>query len=541
MKHLQHITELGPLLERLNIRHVVIAPGSRNAPLIQLFTGNRAFRCHSIVDERSAGYVALGMARQLQQPVVVVTTSGTAVLNLGPAVAEAYYQKVPLIVVTADRPLESIRQFDNQVIDQVAPFFNHSVGFFEFPPELRSEEELVAALSSAAQLLREAVSLRGGPVHLNVPMVEPLYELLPEPALSGFGNGNLTGSGEESPGVFPPLPGDKKILVLAGMGTHDERVRSALESLVASGQTVVVAEHIANMPSDLFISNAELVLAGASPEERSRLAPDLVIGFGGQVVSKRLKLFLQRLKGVDFSTIQDDPGGALKALSVSSPGKGKGGPNLFQEVWKSIESRELRRAGQFLAKAPFCGLTAVQIALSSVPANAVVHLGNSSTVRFAQLMPVRKELTYFSNRGTSGIDGCVSSAVGAAMVSDGLHLLLVGDLSFVYDSNSLWNRNFPMNLKIIVLNDGGGGIFRLLDGPGRMDFFEEFSVTHHPVSLELLSQSFGRNFSRAAQREEFTEELAQLFRPGSQLSVLEVDTTGLENSRTFKEFMNQNI
>jgi 2-succinyl-5-enolpyruvyl-6-hydroxy-3-cyclohexene-1-carboxylate synthase len=122
------------------------------------------------------------------------------------------------------------------------------------------------------------------------------------------------------------------------------------------------------------------------------------------------------------------------------------------------------------------------------------------------------------------------------MVSKHLHVLVVGDLSFVYDSNALWNQRFPPNLKIVVINDGGGGIFRLLDGPDRMDFFEEFSVTRHPVSLELLSQSFGREYRRAEQMEDVIRDLEALFDPGSSLSILEIDTTKSENSRIFKEF-----
>jgi 2-succinyl-5-enolpyruvyl-6-hydroxy-3-cyclohexene-1-carboxylate synthase len=165
----------------------------------------------------------------------------------------------------------------------------------------------------------------------------------------------------------------------------------------------------------------------------------------------------------------------------------------------------------------------------------VVHLGNSSTIRNSQLIRARSGLNYYSNRGISGIDGSVSTAVGAAMVSSAPHLLLVGDLSFVYDSNALWNRNFPKNLKIVVMNDGGGGIFRLLDGPGRMEFFEEFSVTHHPVSLELLSQSFGRTYMRVDGLDGLGEQLEVLFSEGARVSVLEVDTTSGENSRIFKE------
>jgi len=173
--------------------------------------------------------------------------------------------------------------------------------------------------------------------------------------------------------------------------------------------------------------------------------------------------------------------------------------------------------------------------LQSVPSQTVIHLGNSATIRNSQLVRARDDLEYYSNRGISGIDGSLSAAVGAAMVSDQLHLVLLGDLSFVYDSNALWNENFPENLKIVVLNDGGGGIFRLLDGPDRMGFFEEFSVTHHPVSLELLSGAFGKSFGRAGDFETLDRLMGSLYAAGTALSVLEVDTTACENSRIFKQ------
>jgi len=173
--------------------------------------------------------------------------------------------------------------------------------------------------------------------------------------------------------------------------------------------------------------------------------------------------------------------------------------------------------------------------LKALPPQTIVHLGNSATIRLSQLVRARPDLQYYSNRGISGIDGSFSSAVGAAMVSNQQHLLILGDLSFVYDSNALWNKNFPENLKIVVLNDGGGGIFRLLDGPDRMGFFEEFSVTHHPVSLELLSTAFGRTVSRVASMEELEQRMPLLWSPGHGVSVLEVDTTQSDNRRIYKD------
>jgi 2-succinyl-5-enolpyruvyl-6-hydroxy-3-cyclohexene-1-carboxylate synthase len=536
MHHLQHIAELAPALERMGARQVVIAPGSRNAPLVQLFTSREGFSCHSIVDERSAAYVALGMARQTGEPVVVVTTSGTAVLNLSPAVAEAFHQHLPLVVLTADRPLEKVPQFNNQVTDQRAPYFNHSKGFFEFPVQVRTQEDLQMDLLAVEELLKEAMRGPRGPVHVNLPLTEPLYVPLPGPALS---SGNDKGrSNEVLPGAeLSPVQADlseKKVLILAGMGSGSEEICTALEELVNRGQVVVVAENISNLHSEKFISVPELVLAGAKTDELKELVPDVVIAFGLQMVSKRMKLFVNSLEKAEILVI---PEGASVREWLVAMGRNldKEVKNLYQRSWLALEEREYLRASVYLESAPYCNLVAVHKILERVPEGTVVHLGNSTTIRNSQLIRARSGLSYYSNRGISGIDGSVSTAVGAAMVSSAPHLLLVGDISFVYDSNALWNRNFPKNLKIVVMNDGGGGIFRLMDGPGRMEFFEEFSVTHHPVSLELLSQSFGRTYMRVDGLDGLGEQLEVLFSEGARFSVLEVDTTSGENSRIFKE------
>ncbi len=537
----QHIAELGPLLEREGIRHVVIAPGSRNAPLIQLFTSSPVFHCYSIVDERSAAYVALGISRELGQPVAVVTTSGTAVMNLAPAIAEAFYQRIPLVILTADRPPEPIRQFTNQRIDQTAPFYNHTKGFFEMPTEPRSEDEVISSLAALGQLIQEALFDPPGPVHVNIPLLEPLYEPLPAPLFSDRLSVMFPGTGpelrDEGEAGEALLTEAGRVLFLAGSGQYPADAIERLTAWCRRHPAVVIAENLANFPGGgEVIGNPDLVLSGATDQELAALNPDLVVGMGGQVISKRLKNFLQSGSQPLTIQVEGDPGMWIRRnLNPELPG-GEFRENDFLKAWKGLEERQLQKAGQLMAASPFSNLAVIAGILNSVPPETVVHLGNSSTVRYAQLLPVRRDLTYYSNRGTSGIDGSVSTAVGAAMVSTRLHLLVVGDLSFVYDSNALWNSRFPGNLRIVVINDGGGGIFRLLEGPERMDFFEEYSVTHHPVSVELLSQAFGRGVDRATGMEELQEKLEALFRPGSAVQVLEADTTGSENSLIFKAF-----
>lgn len=543
MKRLQHIAELAPLLKGKGLKHVIICPGSRNALLIQLFTSDKDFTCYSLVDERSAGYVALGMARHLGEAVAILTTSGTAVLNLAPAVAEAYHQQIPLFVITADRPPEKIRQFNNQIIDQQVPFFNNSKAFYQLPMLSRSEE-LDMALFHMDGLFAEGLAYPAGPVHLNVLLEEPLYEMLPFPFPEKEGKGSKKKEIIREQAMLPDfskVEEQTKIMVLAGMGSYQKELIQDLQKLQELGQVLVIAENIANLPGENFVSGPELILAGLEKEGMAALAPDLLISFGGQVVSKRLKLFLQGLPDLAHMDIDENVSASLEQLAEHISGLA-GSPlqNDFLETWKQEEDGKSLPLAEKVQGLPYGNLYLVHSLLSAAPAQSVIHLGSSSSIRYTQILPLRKDLKYFSNRGTSGIDGCVSSAVGAAMVSEELHILLVGDLSFVYDSNALWNRQFPDNLKIVVLNDRGGGIFRLLKGPSDMDFFEDYSVAYHPVSPEKLAYSFEKKALRVENGEELREAISLLLAPDSKLSVLDVDTSKEENSRIFKKFLDFN-
>jgi 2-succinyl-5-enolpyruvyl-6-hydroxy-3-cyclohexene-1-carboxylate synthase len=328
-------------------------------------------------------------------------------------------------------------------------------------------------------------------------------------------------------------------MLLAGMGQYDKALTEKLLKLLRECQSVVIAENIANLPDGEFISQPELLLAGVEEDETWGLIPDLLVSFGGQVVSKRLKIFLQGLPDLVHVEIEGHVEASLDQLAECiSRDRLPGTVNRYLEVWKQAQEKSGLIVKGKLQTLEYGNLRVIHALLAAAPPGSVIHLGNSSTIRYSQVLPHRQDLTYYSNRGTSGIDGSVSAAVGAAMVSERMHILLVGDLGFVYDSNAMWNRNFPENLKIVVLNDDGGGIFRLLKGPSEMEFFEEFLVTHHPVSPELLAKSFGRQAAQVGSMEELKGAIVALFNPGSTLSVLDVHTAEQENSRIFKEFMN---
>jgi len=537
----QHIADLFYILEKSGLRHVVICPGSRNAPLIQGFTRNNSFTCHSIVDERSAGYVALGMARELGECVAVVTTSGTAALNLYPAVAEAWHQKIPLLLLTADRPPEWPLQFNNQIIDQHGIFSGNAKTFYNIPFTVH-DKALKGLYEDLKTIAGCAVEDHSGPVHINIQLEEPLYEILTETNSKEVTSLDFSKKPDRDVELITEkdqilisdhLIGMKKVLVLAGMRSYTDEEKFLMGSLAARYQVVVVAENIANLSSDLFIGNPELILGSMSDKEQGLLAPDLLLSIGGQIVSKKLKLMINSMKELKILSLENPPVKLFRELAHRMETREE---NRYLHIWKSAASVAAEKSREFFNTAPFCILSATGRIMEVIPGDSVVHLGNSSTIRYSQLFPVRGDLRFYSNRGTSGIDGCLSSAVGAAMVSDKLHVLILGDLSFIYDSNGLWNKDFPENLRIIVLNDGGGGIFRIIEGPDRMPFFEEFSVTHHPVSIQLLVEAFGLKYRISTDIAALEQGLSYIFEKDSGACVIEVETSKSENSAIFRKF-----
>jgi 2-succinyl-5-enolpyruvyl-6-hydroxy-3-cyclohexene-1-carboxylate synthase len=260
--------------------------------------------------------------------------------------------------------------------------------------------------------------------------------------------------------------------------------------------------------------------------------PDLIVSLGGQVVSKRTRLFVQKCNDTPVLVFDFLPYVLFRELVLNNDQESE---YTYLTQWKKIEEEALWKVDKFMMENAFCNLTSIGGVLNTIPGNSVVHLGNSSTIRNTQLFPQRNNLKYFGNRGASGIDGSLSTAVGAAMVSKKLHVVILGDLSFVYDSNAMWNRDFPKNLKIIVLNDGGGGIFRIIEGPDKMPFFEEFSVTDHPVSLQKLANAFGLKHQQVSDYKELNDGLLALFDGDDEVEVLEVFTAESENSLIFKQ------
>jgi len=547
----KHIHQLAALLLKKGITDIVISPGSRNAPMIHTFHGIAGFNCRNVVDERSAAYFALGLSLAKQKPVAIVCTSGTATLNYAPAVAEAFYQNIPLIVLTADRPDYWIDQLESQCIRQEGIYRNFVKKEVNLPLG-ESEKELWFAARQINECLNLAVAGNPAPVHINIPLEEPLHQLidaeLPEVKDIAIAPVKPKVSETELSGLAELVGQSKKIMVLAGQLNPNPALEKALAAFVAKTGAVVLHEYLSNLQSEQFVGSIDALMAAILEENTTDYNPDLLITLGGQFVSKSLKQFLRKNKpaehwhlslgGEHFDTYQS----LTKVVQTEATdffeslvGQKIQANSDYQKLWKSKENRVNRLRDEFVAKAEFSDLKAFELIGKNIPENSVIHLGNSSSVRYALIHDRVNQAEYYSNRGTAGIDGCLSTAVGFASESNQISTVIVGDLSFFYDSNALWNKYIGDNLRIIVIHNGGGNIFSMIKGPGETPAFKEHFFTENTHKAGGLAKAFGLEYFSATNESELQQALTEFYSPDQKASVLEVFTDAEVNVKVFRE------
>lgn len=485
----------------LGVRHVVLCPGNRSAPVSLSFIRHKEFKCFSLVDERSAAYTALGIATAENKPVVIVCTSGTAVLNFYPAIAEAFYSQIPLIVITADRPPHLIDQWEGQCIRQTSIFEKHSLDSLTFDVENANEFEF--------EKLRKCIFPSKGPVHINIPLEEPLYAVDSE-----FSYINVKTFENENTSFLNQFPLEKlppKILILAGADAYGQRFEEDCSFLKNSKKTVFIADILSGLSKSQNIKNWDLTCLLASDNEKKNIKPDLLITFGKIIVSKSLSQFLKKYKpenhwhitpnatiGDPFQTKpreiickEEDFLSWLKNNISSSDEE-------YFNTWKKISEKYELCTNKLFEKQIFNEFTVSKFVLNKIDKKVILYLANSMPVRYVSyLSAFCKNINIFCNRGTSGIDGTTSAAAGVSMVSNKITLLLTGDLSFFYDINGLWNKYLKGNFKIIVFNNNGGGIFRIIDGPDKAKERESYITAPHYRNCEAIAQNFGFEYFEA--------------------------------------------
>lgn len=557
----------------------IIAPGSRSAPLTAALAQQPGLRCRVVYDERAAGHIALGLAQQSGRPVGLVCTSGTAALNLAPALAEAFYQQVPLLALTADRPPEWVDQQDNQAIHQRRLYEPHVRGSFELPVDYGHPDAAWHAQRVMQEAIERAVWPLPGPVHVNVPLREPLYPGLArsetgqsEREETGQSEGAMPLSRSFSRTLLPARPqlsepawdallaawrlATRKLLV-AGMVPRDDRLRQALGELSTRPDVAVIADVTANLfPEGTPLHHGDAILGTQDAATRRALQPDLVISFGGPVTSKYVKQFLRGLPPHPHWRLQpagdapdtyqtvthvlpmqpDDFFVELARRTTSLPQ-----PSGYAAHWQRLERSAGQRIDRFLGQAEFGEFQAVGRVLHALPTGSRLQVGNSMPIRYANLIGHAGGSalhSVHSNRGVSGIDGAVSTAVGAALASDALTTLVVGDLGFFYDRNGLWHDFVPANLRIVLLNNHGGGIFDIIDGPDRLpaELRRAYFLTPQPLTAERTAADHGLDYQRVADAASLERALATFFQPSPRPALLEIETDMAANSQVFRQF-----
>ena len=524
---------------QFDIDTVVISPGSRNAPLTIGFSNHPEINALSVVDERCAAFFALGIAQQTHKPVAILCTSGSALLNYYPAIAEAFYSNIPLVVISTDRPEHLIDIGDGQTIRQENVFENHIL----FSANLVEDDKFKTRNS---QLIGEALQIsvsQQGPVHINVPFDEPLYETVaemqkfhfPHISMSSLDNSHINYQ------AFSKIwNAAKKKMIVVGVNYPDTALHKLMNFYADDESVLILTETTSNLHHKKAIDSIDQLIFSLDESQFQDLKPEVLITFGGMIISKKIKQFLRKYAPKHHWNI--DPKKAVNTffcLSEFIQIKPVDFFSKFQEVVikkestyqsKWLQLRDVKRAQhqQYLSKVIHSDFKVFEQVLESVPNNCQLQISNSSIIRYAQLFSVKDSITVFCNRGTSGIDGSTSTAIGAAYTSKNQTVFITGDLSFFYDSNALWNSAIPANFRIILINNSGGGIFKILPGPKSTNALHYF-VTPHCLTAEHLCKMYEFEYQKAFSSESVRKELKDFYKTSEKPKILEIFTPSAEN------------
>ena len=569
------------ILSCINFRlfDVVISPGSRNVPLAIGFASNEKFNCYSIVDERSAAFFALGLSQKSKKPTILICTSGSALLNYYPAVAEAYYSEIPLIILSADRPKYKINIGDGQTIDQSDVYKKNILYSNTLSQDCsHATEEIVKSNlqkiinnkddSSKIQKLQKSIQTNNEamiekafnlsinkmqPVHLNVPMEEPLYDFIDSPSISIKLKKKIEKnlSIKDLDNCYKTINKASKILILIGVSDGYILSKKSIQKINSCSSMVVMKEHTSNVFNESFISNIDRLVGPIELQSNSdsafdELSPEIVISLGGMIVSKKIKSFLRNYKPkkhfhIGNNISKDSFYSGVDHLEVS--------PNKFFEnivfkkidsnyhnLWQDINRSKLELHNRYMRVANFSDLKVFELLSNWIPKKYDIQVANSTPVRYFQLFDLKNKNHMFANRGTSGIDGSTSTAIGSSINSDLPVVLITGDLSFFYDINALWNKHIPPSFRIIIINNGGGGIFKILPGFKENNLFSEFIETKHNLSARSIAKMFNLNYSRVSTKFGLNLALRTFFKNSKKPKILEIKTSGIKSAKILKDY-----
>ena len=534
----QSITDL---CFKKNIKNIVISPGSRNAPLTLGFNLHPYFKTYSLVDERAAAFFALGIAQQVKFPVVLVCTSGSALLNYYPAISEAYYSNIPLVILSADRPERLLNIGDGQTINQ-KNVFDKNIGYSEnlnqndnyylnlFGLRDNNQDKINKALNFSIE--------KQTPVHINIPFSEPLYEITNSLSvntinkLPGLNNQNI----KNISSFRNKWQNSIKKIILIGVSSPDILCKKSIDLLASDSSLLVLTENTSNVYHPSFCNKIDQLIAPLTNKELKEFRPEILITIGGMIISKKIKAIFRDNKPKEhwhigihdandtffcltkhFKTI---PNNIISKLYENFNDNGTD----YHNKWDLIISKRSEKHKKYLSKLIYCDFKVFDYVLKSIPSNSMLQVSNSSAIRYTQLFDIDSSINVFCNRGTSGIDGSTSTAIGAASVFKGNTVFITGDLSFFYDSNALWNNFIPTSFRIILINNKGGGIFKILTKDNNTELFKKFFETKHDLYAKDLCNMYGFEYFMSDDEDKLKNVLNDFYNQSEKPRLLEVIT-----------------
>ena len=536
------------LLKEYGINQCVLSAGARNVPFVHSVEEDPYFKCYSVVDERSAGYFALGLAQQTGKPVVISCTSSTAACNYWPPVAEAFYQNVPLVVLTSDRDPALLGQREDQMIDQVGMYDRHvrkSVNL----PIVKDEDDFRLCQRLVNEALLELDHREGGPVHINVPMkwYSTSFTTPKLPAVTRIKRVGLEDPISKWERAVKRLQKYKRILVACGQkSAPSNELKERLQTFFDRYGCVVAVEHMSNIDIEGAI-NTFVCMEGKyiTPKKFDELCPDLVISFGGNIM-QGLKPQLRTTKR-EFDHWLVSPDGAvcdlfghLRVIFECSP------EHFFSQMNKAAgESvkpdltyyREMKAYADSVIRPEFSwsNVYAVEQVAHGIPSGSIVHLSINTAIRSMNFFELSKGTRAYANIGTYGIDGCLSSFLGQASAVDGLAFLVIGDLAFFYDMNALRIKHVKNNVRILLLNNRGGEEF-YYNGMWQNENSDLHTSARHNIEAGGWAKSCGFCYLRADDKKSFDEVLPQFLGESECPVLLEVFTEMRDDCQTILDF-----
>lgn len=542
------------LLAAHGVKRAVVSPGSRNAPLIEALDSVGSMHLTVVIDERSAAFMALGMASVTGECVALVCTSGSALLNYAPALAEAYYRHIPLVAISADRAHEWIDRNDGQTILQPTAYGE----FVKRRFNIDSRDSAVYRDLVVNDAVNLACGYPCGPVHVNIEIPDPsLTDNAPSTGgkprhIKKIGRGFDLDRNDISQ-LAGRLGPDTRVMVVAGCYKPDQRLNKALGRLCSFGNFIVMADAISNLHGQGIITTVDTVLSGISHDIAESLRPDIVISHGGAILSARLKSYLRDGEvehwHVGGEEVSQDTFGSMSLTIDTAPEcfyrqiiaamRHTDAHSDYSMRWIRYSERAIATAREYIANSPWCDMSVISRVLALVPRRFNVQLSNGMSVRYAQLLPYGHH-RYDCNRGVSGIEGSTSTAIGASACYNEGTILITGDMSAAYDMHGLSLESIPARFKMVVVANNGGGIFNYIKGTCGYEHVNRYLAAQRDFCIGDIAAALGFRVFEASSFDELDSAMEKMLSDDTRPAMLVAKTSSTESAEIMKQFINRN-